>query len=159
MKIKNLSQLKKVMQTGTLIKVHQHAVHPDYEGQLRVVNKVQTNCTYQKLYQQPDADFSTCNGGRGNRMDFGAAINYRFGDDGLILWYSTPHTDENPKLIMVFEVLTPDELVESRVYEDQFGICHCGKCDADLVCNECGNMPDICLKCGIRLDWSYYSKK
>lgn len=146
--IKNLSQLKKAMQPGMLVKVHQHAVHPDYAGQLRVVNKVQTNCTYQKLDQQPEAKFSTCNGGRGNRMDYGAAINYRFEDDGLIYWYDTPRTDENPKLIMVFEVLAPDEINVARVYEDKYGLCRCWKCDAKLLCDESGNMPESCPQCG-----------
>lgn len=110
MRIKNLSQLKKAMQPGVLVKVYQHFVHPDYAGQLRVINKVQTNCTYQKLYQQPEDKFSTYNGGRGNRMDFGAANDYRFDPSGKIYWYDTPRDGQPQKLIMVFEVLLPDEL-------------------------------------------------
>lgn len=46
---------------------------------------------------------------------------------------------------------------ECKVYEDDFGICRCEGCDAELVCNENGDMPDNCPKCKAKLDWSFYA--
>ena len=43
------------------------------------------------------------------------------------------------------------------VYEDRHGNTRCGMCHAPLWCDECGDMPESCPKCGAPLDYSIYS--
>ncbi|MGE4354210.1 MAG: hypothetical protein AB7D36_09020 [Oscillospiraceae bacterium] len=47
----------------------------------------------------------------------------------------------------------------SKVYEDDYGMSRCGYCNAELVCDECGDMPEVCPVCGKPLDWSYYTNE
>ena len=47
---------------------------------------------------------------------------------------------------------------KTEVYESPFGDVLCGRCGAELECDECGDdwlwpMPDICPVCGARLDY------
>lgn len=46
----------------------------------------------------------------------------------------------------------------AEVFEDHFGITHCKSCMTELYCNPCGDMPEICPRCGKRLDYSIYDK-
>ncbi len=80
MKVQNLSQLKKALQCGAEYCMVAHRIHPEYIGLVRVVNKVQTNCVYSKIKDQPDHKYSQYNGGLGIRMDFMKTSHYEFGD-------------------------------------------------------------------------------
>lgn len=42
------------------------------------------------------------------------------------------------------------------VYEDRFGNTRCGACMDALFCDENGDMPDECPRCGAPLDYSLY---
>lgn len=44
------------------------------------------------------------------------------------------------------------------VFETVFGEVLCGRCGAELECNECGDMPEICPKCGAFLSYSIYKE-
>lgn len=44
----------------------------------------------------------------------------------------------------------------AKVYEDNVGISRCDGCRAELLCDENGDMPDVCPGCGEQLDWSVY---
>ncbi len=35
-----------------------------------------------------------------------------------------------------------------------YGVTVCGNCGAELVCDDCGDMPDKCPDCGCDLDYS-----
>lgn len=41
-------------------------------------------------------------------------------------------------------------------YTDDLGIVHCGECGAELLCNETGDMPDVCPECGRRLEYDSF---
>lgn len=43
--------------------------------------------------------------------------------------------------------------------EDDFGVVHCGSCGAELLCNACGDMPDICPVCHEGVDWFEWSEE
>lgn len=36
------------------------------------------------------------------------------------------------------------------------GLVYCEKCREMLFCNEFGDMPDVCPKCGRDLDWNEF---
>lgn len=42
--------------------------------------------------------------------------------------------------------------------EDDYGIVHCGGCGAPILCNECGDMPDVCPACHEGVDWSAWEE-
>lgn len=42
--------------------------------------------------------------------------------------------------------------------EDDFGIVHCGNCGAALLCDECGDMSDVCPACHEGVDWSAWEE-
>lgn len=44
----------------------------------------------------------------------------------------------------------------AAVQEDEHGIIHCSNCNTELVCNDCGSMPELCPSCGVALDWNSY---
>lgn len=43
--------------------------------------------------------------------------------------------------------------------EDDFGVIHCGSCGAPLLCDECGDMPDVCPACHEGVDWSAWEEE
>lgn len=55
-------------------------------------------------------------------------------------------------------VPTDDEKVSANVYETDFGEVLCESCGASLECNECGDMPEICPKCGAFLSYGIYEE-
>lgn len=42
--------------------------------------------------------------------------------------------------------------------EDEHGVVHCGSCGADLLCNDCGDMPEVCPACHEGVDWSAWKE-
>lgn len=46
---------------------------------------------------------------------------------------------------------------QSVVQEDEFSVARCGHCNAELLCNDCGDMPATCPSCGKPFDWSLYA--
>ena len=42
----------------------------------------------------------------------------------------------------------------AKVIEDRFGVTRCETCEAEILCNEFGDMPDVCPVCKESLDWS-----
>lgn len=41
-------------------------------------------------------------------------------------------------------------------YMDDLGVARCGECGAELLCNETGDMPDVCPGCGRRLEYDFF---
>ena len=41
-------------------------------------------------------------------------------------------------------------------HTDDLGVVHCGECGAELLCNETGDMPDVCPACGRRLEYDSF---
>ena len=42
----------------------------------------------------------------------------------------------------------------AKVLEDCFGVTRCETCAAKILCDEFGDMPDVCPVCKESLDWS-----
>jgi len=106
-KVKNLAHLKRLMQLGTEYCTPIHYNHPKYNGLIRVVSKVQTNCVYCKIKDQPEHPASLSNYGMGLRTDFEKPGCYEFG--GTIKVYKTP---EKKELAYELEILkVPDGAV------------------------------------------------
>ena len=78
MEIKNLAQLKRAVQSGTPFKILKHYVRPDFEGQVRKPNVVQTNGFYSVILDDPDHPVSKFNGQKGSWVDYGKASDWAF---------------------------------------------------------------------------------
>ena len=46
----------------------------------------------------------------------------------------------------------------ARAMRDDYGVTYCEKCGAELLCNDGGDMPDTCQRCGSPIDWSDFVK-
>lgn len=80
MEIKNLSQFKKAMQNGCTFEIVEHFIRPEYIGQIRCVQVMQTNGMYTGISGKPDAELSKANHGRGSWIEFGKAGDWTFSD-------------------------------------------------------------------------------
>jgi len=82
MEIKNLAQLKKAIQSGAQFVILKHYVRPEYEGQVRKPNVVQTNGFYSVIPDDPDNVISKFNNGKGSWIEYGKAGDWSF-EDGV----------------------------------------------------------------------------
>ena len=82
MEIKNLSQLKKAINNGSCFIIQTHYIKPEYTGQLRKPNKIQTNGFFSIVFGEPNHTVTTANGGRGYWFAYGHAKDWTF-EDGL----------------------------------------------------------------------------
>ncbi len=102
MKITNMSELKRSLHIGAIIKTLDHQ-KPELIGLERQVTKVQTNAVYTVIPGQPEHVWSKCNGGKGSRMDFDKSDHYEFSN--TIKWFKLPVGTAGNHLIMEFQVM------------------------------------------------------
>lgn len=82
MEIKNLSQLKRAIDNGCCFIIQTHYLKPQYTGQIRKPNKIQTNGFYSIVPGEPDNEVTTANAGKGSWFAYGSAREWTF-EDGL----------------------------------------------------------------------------
>ncbi len=78
MKIKNLSQLKRIFATGAEFRIIEHYVRPECNGQVRKINKTQTNGFYSVVKDNPENKYSRANHGLGSWCEYGKASEWTF---------------------------------------------------------------------------------
>ena len=78
--MENLAQLKKALKKGAVFEMTEHYLRPEMSGQIRVVQKTQTNGVYTGIFNEPDNPISKANYGKGYWMPFDKASNWRFKD-------------------------------------------------------------------------------
>ncbi len=78
MEIKNLSQLKRAIKSGCRFIVRKHYIKPEYEGQVRKPNVVQTNDFYSIEDGKPDSVVTLANRGKGSWIEYGKASDWTF---------------------------------------------------------------------------------
>ena len=97
MNIKNLSELKRALSTHPF-EIVEHFIKPDYTGQTRIVQVMQTNGMYSGIYNEPDAEISKQNYGKGSWIAFGKASDWTF-------FHGLCHQKHNGKSIWTIRVL------------------------------------------------------
>lgn len=100
--VRNFADLKRVLKKDAIFKVIDHKFK-HLVGKIRVVTIVQTNGLYTQIYQNPNDEYSTVNGGKGSRMEFNKASHYSFGD--TVKWFNKPIGSVDIVLIMEFSVI------------------------------------------------------
>lgn len=82
MEIKNLAQLKKAVKEKKCFTIVKHYIRPEYDGQKRQPNVVQTNGFYSIVTGDLENKVSLANYGKGSWCEFGKAADWIF-EDGL----------------------------------------------------------------------------
>ncbi|MDO4649382.1 MAG: peptidylprolyl isomerase [Eubacteriales bacterium] len=82
--VQNLSQFKRAMKDGQCFEILEHYIHPEFAGQIRKPNYVQTNAFYTVIPGEPESWISKANNGRGFYLEYGKAKDWSFADDGTI---------------------------------------------------------------------------
>lgn len=80
MEIKNLAQLKRAIQNKCPFEIVRHYVRPEFEGQVRNPNVVQTNGFYSVVMDDPEHPVSKFNGQKGSWIEYGKAADWEFRD-------------------------------------------------------------------------------
>ena len=96
--IKNLNQLKKALVLGARFNIVKHFVHPEFTGQKRIVQAVQSNAIFSGVINEPDNTVSKANNGKGVYLGFGKASTWEF-KDGLCTSYNVWNTWEGGKQV------------------------------------------------------------
>ena len=95
MEIKNLAQLKRVIQEKRefIIRVHRQE---KFLGQKRIPNVVQSNGFYSVISGQPEHEVSCANHGKGSWIDFGKATQWEFQEETCSMYLpEMEHIPEN----------------------------------------------------------------
>lgn len=71
--IKNLTQLKRAVEARTPFDVIEHYFHPEYTGQKRIPNYVQTNGFFSVVRDNPSHSINFFNNGKGVWCGYGKA--------------------------------------------------------------------------------------
>ena len=85
--VQNLAQLKRALVSGARFVILEHYIFPERSGEVRVVQKMQTNGMYTGIYGHPEAEISQFNEGRGSWIAFGKASDWKFEKNGEITQY------------------------------------------------------------------------
>lgn len=101
MEVKNLSQLKRTIAEGSVFIIKNHRV-PEFVGQRRKGNVIQTNAVYLVVPGEPDNKVSQANGKRGSFLEYGKASAWEF-NNGLCALYNGEHKPEKLVMSFVFE--------------------------------------------------------
>ncbi|MBC5688170.1 peptidylprolyl isomerase [Mediterraneibacter sp. NSJ-55] len=78
MKIKNLSQLKKAINNKNEFIIVEHGIRPEYVGQIRKPNLIQTNGFYSIVDNEPNHPVTLANSGKGSWIEYGKASDWKF---------------------------------------------------------------------------------
>lgn len=86
MEIKNLSQLKKAINSGHQFVILEHYIHPKYTGQIRKPIVTQTNGFYSADIDDIAAGIPLANSGKGVWLSYGKASDWQFDGNECILF-------------------------------------------------------------------------
>lgn len=105
MKIKNLAQLKRVVQEKKEFVIKEHRIK-EWIGQKRTPNIIQSNGFYSIVTGQPAHEVSLANAGKGSWIEYGKASQWEF-QDGLCSMYlpEKEHLPENRIWTITFDAL------------------------------------------------------
>ena len=81
MKIENLSQLKRALKDRHKFQIIEHRNCPNFIGDVREVNVMQTNGIYSRSALNPHSTLNSQNQGKGSWLDFGEAKEWTFTGD------------------------------------------------------------------------------
>lgn len=105
MEIKNLTQLKKAISAGTCFIIQRHYLKPEYTGQIRKPNKIQTNGFYSVVLGKPEDEVSRANAEKGSWFGYGKAKDWAF-EDGLCKYVKNDRAIWEISLVPEDEVMT-----------------------------------------------------
>ena len=82
--MKNFAEMKRAIAAKRPFVIKKHYIKPEFEGQIRVPNKVQTNACYTVVKDDPENPINKANGGLGYYFQYGKASDWKFEDGRCI---------------------------------------------------------------------------
>ena len=79
--VQNLNQFKKAIAAGTCFEIVKHYIHPEYTGQKRIPNVIQTNGFYSAVLMPDGTKNANWNYGKGLWYGYEKAADYEFDGD------------------------------------------------------------------------------
>ena len=101
--IKNLSQLKKYCANYPYFEIVAHC-RPEYIGQVRKVNVVNTTGFCSIVPDDPNAKATLANQGKGSFLGWSKALFWKFENDVASIYSSDKRTDDSLILSMAFKL-------------------------------------------------------
>lgn len=101
--VKNLTQLKKAINGGTSFRVVEHYIKPQYNGQVRKPNVIQTNGFYSIVPNEPDNEITKANKGKGSWVEYGKASDWKF--ENGICYQSHTYKGCEPQKVWAIEIM------------------------------------------------------
>ena len=98
-KIKNLSQLKKLLVKGTEFEITGHC-RPEVIGERYAVNYADTTGIYNIIPSKPDHKVTKANGGKGSYLGWSKSAFWDFREDGICALYSSD-TNKTPDTLII----------------------------------------------------------
>ena len=69
-----------------------------------------------------------------------------------------PEAPSAGTLVAVAAYMMERDAAPALAYMDDLGAARCGECGAELLCDEAGDMPDVCPACGRRLEYDFFQE-
>ena len=106
---------------------------PIYDGEMEI--------RFEDLYQQPEGDWKET---------------YRAEIPGTVEYQRKQEAAELAAKAAATAAPVERDTAPALAYMDDLGVARCGECGAELLCNETGDMPDVCPGCGRRLEYDFF---
>ena len=106
---------------------------PIYDGEMEIC--------FEDLYQQPEGDWKET---------------YRAEIPGTVEYQRKQEAAELAAKAAASAATVERDAAPALAYMDDLGVARCGECGAELLCNETGDMPDVCPECGRRLEYDSF---
>ena len=94
--VKTRAEVIRAYNNKTPFEIVYHFRKPEFTGQIRVPNVVQTNAMYSVIQGDPNAAVSLYNNGKGSLIGYGKASDYEFLPDGSFIQSSTRGNERHP---------------------------------------------------------------
>ena len=104
-----------------------------YDGEVEI--------SFEDLYQQPEGDWKET---------------YRAELPGTVEYKRKQEAAELAAQAAASAATVERDAAPALARMDDLGGARCGECGAELLCNETGDMPDVCPECGRRLEYDFF---
>ncbi len=108
--MRTMTELKRTLVVGAEFEITDHC-RPETIGEVRRVNKANTQGFYTTIPADPKSKTSTANGGKGSWLGWSSAKFWRFKENNVCALYSSAEEQTHDTLIIEFRVLAGEGAV------------------------------------------------
>lgn len=105
--MRTMTELKRILTVGAEFEITD-AHRAETIGEVRRVNYANTQGIYTIIPADPNCKVSTCNGGKGSFLSWGAAKFWRFKENNVVTLYNSAEEQTHDTLVIEFKVLNKE---------------------------------------------------